>query len=117
MRNLSLLLLLATAVAAAQSEPRVQISHTTEGLRGVTAVSRQIAWASGTHGTYLRTIDGGLNWTSAQVPDATTLDFRAVVAFSANEAFLMSSGLGDQSRSWNCARTTLHLHCNYTADP
>jgi photosystem II stability/assembly factor-like uncharacterized protein len=89
------LLLLVAAAALGQSGPRVQISHTTESLRGVSAVSREIAWASGTHGTYLRTIDSGLTWTPGQVPDAVTLDFRAVVAFSADEAFLMSAGPGE----------------------
>jgi photosystem II stability/assembly factor-like uncharacterized protein len=99
----SLLLLLLSGIAIAQSGPRIQISHTTANLRGVSAVSRQVAWASGTHGTYLRTIDGGRTWTPAQVPDASALDFRAVVAFSADEAFLMSSGPGDQSRIYHTA--------------
>ncbi len=85
-------------VADAESGPRVLISRTTEGLRGVSAVSLNVAWASGTHGTYLRTVDGGTTWTPAQVPDAAALDFRAVVAFSADEAFLMSAGPGEQSR-------------------
>ena len=35
------------------------------------------------------------------VPDAAALDFRAVVAFSADEAFLMSAGPGDQSRIYH----------------
>jgi photosystem II stability/assembly factor-like uncharacterized protein len=87
--------------AVAESGPRVQISHTTESLRGVSAVSRAVAWASGTHGTYLRTLDGGLTWTPAQVPDAAALDFRAVAAFSADEAFLMSAGPGEQSRIYH----------------
>jgi|HubBroStandDraft_1064217.scaffolds.fasta_scaffold00987_6 photosystem II stability/assembly factor-like uncharacterized protein len=87
--------------AAAESGPRVQISRTTESLRGVSTVSRAIAWASGTHGTYLRTTDGGLTWTPAQVPDAGALDFRAVAAFSADEAFLMSAGPGEQSRIYH----------------
>jgi photosystem II stability/assembly factor-like uncharacterized protein len=87
--------------AVAESGPRVQISHTTESLRGVSAVSRAVAWASGTHGTYLRTLDGGLTWTPAQVPDAAALDFRAVAAFSADEAFLMSAGPGEQSRVYH----------------
>jgi photosystem II stability/assembly factor-like uncharacterized protein len=86
---------------AAQSGPRVQISHTSESLRGVSAVSREIAWASGTHGTYLRTTDRGRTWTPGQVPDAGALDFRAVVAFSADEAFLMSAGPGEQSRIYH----------------
>ena len=99
--NFFLLSLLLLGTAAAQSGPRVQISHTTEALRGVSAVSPNVAWASGTHGTYLRTIDGGTLWTPAQVADAATLDFRAVVAFSADEAFLMSAGSGDQSRIYH----------------
>jgi photosystem II stability/assembly factor-like uncharacterized protein len=92
--------ILASAAACSQT-PRVQLSHTSESLRGVSTVSRTIAWASGTHGTYLRTTDGGLVWTPAQVPDAVSLDFRAVVAFSAEEAFLMSAGPGDQSRIYH----------------
>ena len=87
--------------SAAESGPKAQISHTTESLRGVSAVSRAVAWASGTHGTYLRTFDGGLTWIPAQVPDASALDFRAVVAFSADEAFLMSAGPGEQSRIYH----------------
>ena len=113
MRFLLSLILAATA-AAAQSTPQVQFSHTAEGLRGVSAVSRQIAWASGTHGTYLRTIDGGRTWTPAQVPDAATLDFRAVVAFSATDAFLMSSGPGDQSRIYHTIDAGRHWQLQFT---
>jgi photosystem II stability/assembly factor-like uncharacterized protein len=91
------------ASALAQSEPRAQLSHTTESLRGVSAVSQKIAWASGTHGTYLRTTDGGAHWESAQVPGAEALDFRGVVAFSADEAFLMSAGPGELSRIYHTA--------------
>ena len=97
----SLLWLSLSAIAIAQSGPRIQISHTSENLRGVSIVSRQVAWASGTHGTYLRTTDGGQTWIPAQVPDASALDFRAVIAFSAEEAFLMSAGPGDQSRIYH----------------
>src|SRR5260370_5992713 len=100
--------LLLSAIAIAQSGPRVQTSHTTESLRGVSAVSRQIAWASGTHGTYLRTVDGGRTWTPEQVPDAGGLDFRAVTVFSADEAFLMSAGPGEQSRIYHTSDVGKH---------
>jgi len=33
-------------------------------LRGLSAVSREVAWASGTGGTVLRTTDGGRTWDS-----------------------------------------------------
>jgi photosystem II stability/assembly factor-like uncharacterized protein len=102
------------AAAADQSEPRVQISHTTESLRGVSAVSRNVAWAGGTHGTYLRTTDGGLTWTPAQVAGAEALDFRAVVAFSADEAFLMSAGPGEQSRIYHTSDSGNHWQLQFT---
>lgn len=108
-----LLLFLLAGMAVAQG-PRIQVSNTTENLRGVSAVSRQLAWASGTHGTYLRTMDGGRNWTAAQVPDATTLDFRGVVAFSADEAFLMSSGPGEQSRIYHTSDAGKHWQPEFT---
>lgn len=101
-------------VGVAQSGPRVQISHTTESLRGVSAVSRNVAWTSGTHGIFLRTTDGGRVWTPGQVPDAVALDFRAVVAFSADEAFLMSAGPGDQSRIYHSADAGQHWQLQFT---
>src|SRR5258708_20207642 len=92
------LILLLAATALAQPVPRVLTSHTTESLRGVSAVSQKIAWASGTHGTYLRTIDAGRTWQPAQVPGPATLDFRAAVASSPDQAFLTHPRPGDQSR-------------------
>jgi photosystem II stability/assembly factor-like uncharacterized protein len=117
-RMRSLLCCLLAAGAMAQSGPRVATTQTTENLRGVSAVSQTVAWASGTHGTYLRTTDGGLTWTSAQVPDATNLDFRGVVAFSADEAFLLSAGPGDQSRIYHTADAGQHWQLQFkNGDP
>ena len=76
----------------------VQNSNTRSDLRGVSAVSARVSWASGTHGTYLRTIDAGTTWTAATVPGAEALDFRDVEAFSAEEAYLLAAGPGEQSR-------------------
>jgi photosystem II stability/assembly factor-like uncharacterized protein len=86
-----------TASLFAQSY-RVQKSNTTENLRGLSAPSANIAWASGTHGTYLRSMDSGNSWIPAQVPGAAALDFRDVEAFGADLAYLLSAGPGDQSR-------------------
>lgn len=83
-------------------------------MRGVSAVSREVAWASGTHGTYLRTTDGGRTWTPAQVPGAEMLDFRAVVAFSADQAFLMSAGPGAQSRIYHTSDAGNHWQLQFT---
>ena len=85
-------------VAITLSAQTVQKSNTVENLRGVSVVSNKIAWASGTHGTYLRSLDGGKNWQPAQVPNAESLDFRDVEAFSVDLAYLLAAGPGDQSR-------------------
>jgi photosystem II stability/assembly factor-like uncharacterized protein len=76
----------------------LQNSHTTENLRGLSTPAPNIAWATGTHGTYLRTTDAGSTWLPAQVPGAESLDFRDVEAFSADLAYLLAAGPGDQSR-------------------
>ncbi|MGC8548722.1 MAG: hypothetical protein ACP5M4_03385 [Acidobacteriaceae bacterium] len=113
------LLLLATLVAAAQTPPvqstsvwTLQSSQTTASLRGIHAVNSQIAWASGTSGTILRTLDGGRHWRPCAIPpNAAKLDFRAIWAFDARTAWAMSSGLGNQSRLYKttdgCAHWTL----------
>jgi photosystem II stability/assembly factor-like uncharacterized protein len=80
----------------AQWQP--QTSPTTASLRGLAAVSDKLAWASGTHGTYLRTLDGGTTWQAGQVPGAEQLDFRDIEAFDANTAYLLSIGKGEASR-------------------
>jgi hypothetical protein len=111
MRFLPLALLLAvSAIAAGQtatSAPpispwQMQESGTTAGLRGIDSVDGTVAWASGTGGTVLRTIDGGAHWTQCVTPDAAKdgaiLDFRGVQAWDAQTALIMSSGKGKLSR-------------------
>jgi photosystem II stability/assembly factor-like uncharacterized protein len=91
------LLLAATANAQVQAWLS-QNSGTTASLRGVSAVSEKIVWASGAGGTWLRTMDGGVTWKPSVIPEARGLDFRGIRAFDENTAFLMSSGPGDKSR-------------------
>src|SRR5262249_42853827 len=93
-----LTLLLLVACLYAQDRWIEQKSNTLENLRGVSAVSDTVTWASGTHGTYLRTVDGGNTWIAAQVPAAESLDFRDVEGFSSDLAYLLSAGPGEQSR-------------------
>ena len=75
-----------------------QMSGTDVQLRGVSAVSERVAWASGAKGTVLRTIDGGEHWANVSVAGAEALDFRDIQAFDWNMAFVLSIGPGEQSR-------------------
>jgi photosystem II stability/assembly factor-like uncharacterized protein len=70
-----------------------QQSGTTASLRGICAVNSRIAWASGSGGTVLRTVDGGETWTRAGITDADSLDFRDIYARDAESALVLSAGL------------------------
>ena len=73
-------------------------SGTTASLRGISAVNDYVAWASGTNGTVLRTVNRGVTWKAAKVPGAADLDFRAIHAFDDKTALLLSIGNGEKSR-------------------
>ena len=81
----------------AQWEP--QRSGTKARLRGVCAVSPQVAWASGARGSVLRTVDGGATWQSLTVPGAGDLDFRDVHAATDQTAHVLSIGAGNSRES------------------
>jgi photosystem II stability/assembly factor-like uncharacterized protein len=75
-----------------------QHSGVTARLRGLSAVSEQVAWASGASGTVLRTIDGGQSWQPRPVPGGATLDFRDIDAVSDRITYVLSIGPGESSR-------------------
>lgn len=87
--------------AASQWTP--QASGVTARLRGVSAVSERVAWASGSNGTVLRTIDGGRTWDTRTVPGSADLDFRDIDAMSGAVAYVLSTGPGDASRIYKTA--------------
>src|SRR5918996_1112522 len=67
-------------------------------LRGVAAVSAQVAWTSGSLGTVLRTVDGGASWENVSPPGTANLQFRDIEAFDAENAVILSIGPGTDSR-------------------
>lgn len=105
---LSKALVVAVTVAAVWTP---QVSGVTARLRGVSAASEKIAFASGSGGTVLRTTDGGATWQKLTLPPgAEKMDFRDVDAIDARTAYILSIGGGNSSRiyktidggdSWN----------------
>jgi len=83
---------------AGSAQWTLQTSGTTARLRGVSAASSKVAWASGSGGTFARTTDGGASWQSSVMAGASQLDFRDVQAVDASTAYLLSIGPGEQSR-------------------
>jgi photosystem II stability/assembly factor-like uncharacterized protein len=61
-------------------------------LRGLSPVSAQVCWASGSGGTWLRTTDGGLTWRHGIIAGLDTVDFRSIHAFDENTAIAASAG-------------------------
>jgi hypothetical protein len=98
-RALILAVMLLAALRPLHAQWDVQPSPTTASLRGIHSIGGGIAWASGTEGTVLRTVDGGARWQPCAIPPgAEHLDFRGVQALDENGALIMSSGPGPLSR-------------------
>jgi photosystem II stability/assembly factor-like uncharacterized protein len=95
----SILLLVGLSVGLLAEEPwAIQEGGTRARLRGVSVVSRQVAWASGSQGTCLKTSDGGTTWRKLLVPDSAGLDFRDVQGIDDRMGYLLSIGPGELSR-------------------
>lgn len=75
----------------------LQASGVTARLRGVSAVSNRVAWASGAGSTVLRTTDGGASWQKLMVT-TDAVDFRDVDAIDERTAYVLSIGNGPASR-------------------
>jgi photosystem II stability/assembly factor-like uncharacterized protein/outer membrane lipoprotein-sorting protein len=83
-------------------------------LRGVSAVSATVAWASGANGTILRTVDGGKTWEKLTIKDTEKLDFRDIRAFDDQTAYVLSIGPGEQSRIYKTGDAGRHWQPQFT---
>ena len=92
----------------------VQPSGTTQRFQAISIVDRSTVWVSGTGGTYSYTTNGGADWHTSVVTDATTLQFRDVYAVSAQTAFLLSAGTGADSRVYKTVNAGKHWTLLYT---
>lgn len=112
-------LLAATSVTAdAQHGPRLdslwteQHADTRASMRGLSVITDDVAWASGTGGSYLWTNDGGTHWHVGTVPGAASLDFRDVHAVSLDTAYLMAAGQ-DTARIYRTTDRGAHWTLQY----
>lgn len=76
----------------------VQDTGSTARFRDLAPVDRHTAWAAGSAGTVLRTVDGGRTWRNVSPPGAEELLFRDVEAFDARRAVVLAIGEGEASR-------------------
>ncbi|MDX2445272.1 MAG: YCF48-related protein [Bacteroidales bacterium] len=66
-----------------------QNSEIDASLRGIFAVNENVVWASGSHGTFLRTTDGGKHWHKDTIAGYSKFDFRDIEAFDSLTALVM----------------------------
>ena len=93
-----------------------QTSGVTSRLRGVSAASERVVWASGANGTILRTVDGGGTWQRLAVPDTDKLDFRDIDAVDERTAYALSIGAGRASRIFKTTDAGAHWALQFTND-
>jgi photosystem II stability/assembly factor-like uncharacterized protein len=91
-------IVLGSCGSVAFAQWQTQTIDSKSDFRGLCVVSLNVAWVSGTKGTFGRTIDGGKNWSVGTVSGAENLDFRDVKAFGETTAYVLSAGPGDASR-------------------
>lgn len=86
-------------------------------LRGIFVLNENVVWLSGQEGTVLVSTDRGANWKCCAAPGFDSLYFRAVWAFSATEALIMSAGEAEEGKAkifrtedggetWQCVFST-----------
>jgi photosystem II stability/assembly factor-like uncharacterized protein len=116
------ILLISLYVYPADSNPdtpvlkwKIQNSGTDASFRGICAVSPQVAWAGGSKGTIVKTIDGGKKWTTLTIPNTEKLDFRDIQAFDQHNAVVISAGspakifkTSDGGKSWQETYSNTH---------
>ena len=91
--KLFLLLMLCSVVKMQAQTVKLLNSGSKASLRGLSVVSDDVVWVSGSGGSVGRSVDGGENWTWKTVPGFEKTDFRDIEAFDKNTAIIM--GIAD----------------------
>jgi hypothetical protein len=95
--SLSKLILLLPAffatIAVSAQTVKMLNSGSKASLRGLSVVSNDVVWVSGSAGSVGRSVDGGETWTWTTVKGFEKIDFRDIEAFDKNTAIIM--GIAD----------------------
>lgn len=65
---------------------------TEASFRGLSPVTGDIAWVSGSGGTWMKTLDGGATWSYGVIAGLDSVDFRSIQGFDAETAVAVSAG-------------------------
>ena len=82
---------LAALPGAASAQWQVNSSGTDASLRGLSVANARVAWATGTRGTFVRTLDGGKTWKADSIAGAAGYDLRSVHARSERVAHVAAT--------------------------
>ncbi len=84
---------LALTNAAHADDPWQQFNTQTQAsLRGLAAVSNDVAWACGSKATVVQTIDGGKSWLKHAIPNLTDVEIRSIHAWDSDKAIVATAG-------------------------
>jgi photosystem II stability/assembly factor-like uncharacterized protein len=79
----------------------IKPTNSTQQFRGLSPISREVVWVSGTNSTVLLTTNGGTSWANVSpslLENSTLFQFRDIEAFSSKSAVVLSIGEGNASR-------------------
>lgn len=82
-------LLLLSVTSTAQPTIKILESGKKVSIRGLSVVTDDIIWASGSNGSVARSLDGGNTWTWITVPGYEKRDFRDIEAFDEKTAIIL----------------------------
>ena len=67
-------------------------TQTKASLRGLAAVSKEIAWACGSKGTVVQTLDGGKTWQRLSLPNLQETEIRSIHSWDGDKAIVATAG-------------------------
>lgn len=95
-RWLAVFSILAPTMLLAQEKPgacwNMMPTGTTASFRGLHAIDRSSAWACGSQGTVVRTLDGGQTWTRHPINGLKPIELRSIHAWSTTEVAVATAG-------------------------